>query len=85
MKQKTDLERVVGVAADVDTVLGHAKEALVDGLARIERVTHAQQALVADFLDLPCEIELVSTRNKATAHVWHARAMERAPNTLVLR
>jgi hypothetical protein len=48
----SNLERVVGVAADVDTVLRHAKEALIDSFARIERVTHAQQALVADFLDL---------------------------------
>lgn len=38
--------------ADVNSVRGLAEVAVVDRLARVERVAHAQQALVADLLDV---------------------------------
>jgi hypothetical protein len=61
-------------------VLRHAKEALVDGFARIQRVSDAQKALVANLLDLQTtrrsrDIQ-TATSTTQSAYVGEASAVE---------
>src|SRR4051794_38432770 len=69
------LRRLTRIFGDVDALLRHAKPASIDRLARIERMTNAQQALVADLLDIR-QIGAMKRRAGATLGARSPRGLE---------